>query len=345
MTTAVYIGRFRPLHTPHKDTIATALKENDQVVVLVGSCGKPRNIKNPFTFPEIEIMIRSCFSSEDNERIFVSPLMDHSYDDSKWLAQVQKAVAQHSDSDEHVRLYGNEKDHSSYYLKLFPQWGFRDIENTTDIHATSIRDKMFSDENVNGNKMLIKAKVPPSTFDFLMAFMETPEFRLLKEEHDFIVDYKKSWEKAPYAPTFVTVDAVVECCGHVLLIQRKFSPGKGLWALPGGFIGANERIEDAVLRELKEETKIRLSTNFLKGSIKGKEVFDSPYRSLRGRTITHAFHFAVAQGELPEVKGSDDAAVARWFPISVVAEMESLIFEDHLDIISHFCGFTKEFKL
>jgi bifunctional NMN adenylyltransferase/nudix hydrolase len=129
------------------------------------------------------------------------------------------------------------------------------------------------------------------------------------------------------------------------MIKRKATPGKGLWALPGGFIGANEMIEDAVIRELKEETKIKVSRNFLKGCQVSKEIFDHPGRSLRGRTITHAYYYKLQQYELPEVKGADDAAEAKWFTLSEIQRMEGVIFEDHLDIICHMTGITKEWVI
>jgi bifunctional NMN adenylyltransferase/nudix hydrolase len=341
---AVYIGRFRPLHNAHRNTIETCLKENDEVLILIGSCGNPRNIKNPFTFDEINIMIRSCFSEEENSRIKIEPLLDHSYDDTKWISQVQGIVNTVKTSDENIKLYGNEKDHSSFYLKFFPQWKFRDIENVSDLHATDIRRCMFSDEDKEGNWMLIQSKVPKSVFLFLKAFEKTQDFKNLKEEYDFIQKYRKSWEKAPYPPTFVTVDAVVECLGHVLMIQRKATPGRGLWAMPGGFIDVHEKIEDAMIRELKEETKIDVSHNLIKGSIKAKEVFDNPYRSLRGRTITHAYHVVLNLDYLPKVKADDDAMDAVWIPLATLAEMSNLCFEDHIDIVAYFTKISKVFK-
>jgi bifunctional NMN adenylyltransferase/nudix hydrolase len=342
--TAVYIGRFRPFHHAHYITARKALSENDELVIFVGSCGKPRDIKNPFVFSEIEVMIRLCFSEEENKSIKVIPLMDHMYDNLKWIAQVQKAAAENITGDI-VTIYGHMKDSSSFYLSLFPEWEFKDVGNVTDIHATEIRDLMFKRDNREANWHLLSSKVDKEVYLFLKAFRGTKEFEKLDDEYEFIKMYRKSWEDAPYAPTFVTVDAVVECMGYILMIKRKATPGKGLWALPGGFIGANEMIEDAVIRELKEETKIKVSRNFLKGCQVSKEIFDHPGRSLRGRTITHAYYYKLQQYELPEVKGADDAAEAKWFTLSEIQRMEGVIFEDHLDIICHMTGITKEWVI
>lgn len=343
-TTAVYIGRFRPFHHAHFITAKKALSENDELVIFVGSCGKPRDIKNPFVFSEIDVMIRLCFSEEENKHIKIIPLMDHMYDNLKWIAQVQKEASENITGSE-VTLYGHVKDSSSFYLQMFPQWKFKDVGNVTDIHATEIRDLMFKRENRDANWYLLSSKVDKQVYQFLKAFKDTKEFNKLDDEYEFIRTYKKSWEAAPYAPTFVTVDAVVECMGHILLIKRKATPGKGLWAIPGGFIDQNEHIDDAVIRELKEETKIRVSKNFIRGSQVSKEVFDHPNRSLRGRTITHAYYYKLQQSEIPEVKGADDAQEAKWFPLAEVQRMEGIIFEDHLDIICHLTGMTKEWVI
>lgn len=344
-----YIGRLRPCHNAHYFTIKQALKENDYVLILIGSCGKPRDIKNPFVFSEIKIMIESLFEQSDLERLKIVPMLDHSYSDTKWVSQVQKNVQntmnEYSITDNsNVFLYGNEKDNTSTYLKWFPQWKFKACENITNLNATDIRKAFFETENPDGNNLLIKSKVPNNVYQFLMAFKETKEYAELKKEYDFIKSYKEAWSKAPYAPTFVTVDSIVECSGHILLIKRKATPGSGLWALPGGFIDIDETIEESMLRELKEETKIDVSKNILKGNIVKQHVFDNPGRSLRGRTITHGFHIVLPQMTLPNVKGSDDADEAKWFPIADVATMENIIFEDHLDIISYFTGLTKEFQ-
>ena len=70
------------------------------------------------------------------------------------------------------------------------------------------------------------------------------------------------------ALALMTVDAVVVQSGHILLVKRGDMPGKGLWALPGGFLNQEETMLDGAIRELKEETKIKVPVPVLKGSIK-----------------------------------------------------------------------------
>jgi bifunctional NMN adenylyltransferase/nudix hydrolase len=162
-------------------------------------------------------------------------------------------------------------------------------------------------------------------------------FKHIQDEHGFIDKYKSAWEASPYAPTFVTVDAVVVQSGHVLMVERKARPGRGLMALPGGFVGPYERLMDACLRELREETRLKIPAPVLQGSIKHQMVFDDPYRSERGRTVTHAFYIELRpDSQLPKVKGGDDARHARWVPL---AELDpAQIYEDHYFIIKELAG-------
>ncbi len=71
-------------------------------------------------------------------------------------------------------------------------------------------------------------------------------------------------------------------------------------------------------------------------------MFDHPHRSLRGRTITHAFCFVFPGGPLPAVSPDDDADGdgdgARWVPLAEFAEMPELLFDDHYDIGMYFLG-------
>jgi bifunctional NMN adenylyltransferase/nudix hydrolase len=172
-------------------------------------------------------------------------------------------------------------------------------------------------------------------------FSSTDEYELLVDEYDFMRTYKKQWQEVPYPVIFTTTDAVVVQSGHILLVKRRSAPGCGLWALPGGFLKYDQPILDSMIRELREETKLRVPERILEGSIKAREVFDAPQRSLRGRTVTHAFYIQLPAGKLSKVKGSSDASSAKWFPLDEAFNMGENLFEDHLFIIKHFLGETE----
>jgi bifunctional NMN adenylyltransferase/nudix hydrolase len=218
---------------------------------------------------------------------------------------------------------------------MFPQWGYENVEEIEPLSAVNIRDLYFK-RDVNMN--FIKNVVPQTTFVYLDAFKDTPEYEQIIREREFVEAYKKQYASLPYPPIFSTADAVVVQSGHVLMIKRRAEPGKGLWALPGGYVNANtdKSVEDAAIRELREETKIKVPEPVLRGNIVRAKVFDAVDRSPRGRIITHTFYIQLPDGELPKVKGADDAEKARWVPIAEVRSEEC--FEDHYEILQHFLG-------
>jgi bifunctional NMN adenylyltransferase/nudix hydrolase len=335
----VFIGRFQPPHLSHIELMKIALEQSKELIILAGSSMQPRTIRNPWTWMERDEMIRAAIPHELHDRTIVMPLHDVMYNDQKWTQSVQNIVDGIAGDNKKVAMIGHSKDDTSYYLKLFPQWTLFDVDIIEDLHAANIRNLYLNPQADEMNfDSIIGQYLPKPIHDYLQAFMLTEHYEKLTDEFMFIQNYKRAWEKAPYQPTFVTVDTVVIQSGHVLLIRRRAEPGKGLWALPGGFLNPSERIEDGAIRELREETKIKVPAPVLRGSIKRSKVFDHPGRSLRGRTITHAHLIELSAGELPKIKGSDDADKAKWIPLNVFNSMENQLFEDHYHIVNDMIG-------
>lgn len=337
----VFIGRFQPFHLGHLSVIENGLAQANQMIILCGSAHQPRSTRNPWSVKEREAMIRGALTEEQNQRVHIVPLMDMNYNDESWVRNVQATVdgmvtAHHGipHNPAKVGLIGHSKDQSSYYLYLFPQWGSVQVDNFRGLCATPIREAFLEQDS---NNWVMEDSLPSNVINELQAFQATDEAKSIQAEHDFVTKYKQAWKDAPYEPTFVTVDAVVVQSGHILLVERKARPGKGLLALPGGFVDRGEKLVDACLRELREETRLKVPAPVLKGSIKKSEVFDDPHRSARGRTITHAFYIALEPGkDLPKVKGGDDAKHAMWVPL---ADLDpSKLFEDHYFIIQEMIG-------
>ena len=127
-----------------------------------------------------------------------------------------------------------------------------------------------------------------------------------------------------YPRPAVTADCVVitrEAEPKVLLIQRGDQPFKGGWAFPGGFMNMDETTEQCAVRELEEETGVRLS------KIQQIGAYSKVDRDPRGRTVTVAYLAIV--DEPMAVTGQDDAAKAEWWPLS---DLPHLAF-DHYDIM------------
>jgi len=342
---AIVIGRFQPLHSAHHDLIQYSLTLAEKVIVILGSARSAPDVKNPFTPAMREEIVRACFP-QDSENLIFRSVRDYPYNDHVWTAEVQNIVAEITEDDEKddakIAIVGFFKDKSSYYLNLFPQWNFEEFycadKRNLSLNATAIREKYFSEDET------WKKLVPREVAHYLNAFRQTEFYPNLKSEFEYIKKYREDtrFKGVPFKPVFLTTDAVVVQSGHILVIRRGFQPGKGLLALPGGFLAENMTLEDSAIKELKEETNIKVPVQVLRGSIKASHVFDYPERSQRGRTVTFAYFIELEPNlkeGLPKVKGGDDAKKAFWLPISALGEKEDEFFEDHYFIIRYFLGF------
>ena len=127
-----------------------------------------------------------------------------------------------------------------------------------------------------------------------------------------------------YPRPAVTADCIVitkETEPKVLLIQRGNPPFKGAWAFPGGFMDMDETTEQCAIREMEEETGLRVLDVHQIGA------YSKVDRDPRGRTITVAYLAII--DEPIAVTGQDDAAKAEWWTVS---DLPHLAF-DHYDIM------------
>jgi bifunctional NMN adenylyltransferase/nudix hydrolase len=339
----IVIGRFQPFHLAHQQLIEHALNLAEKVIVILGSARSASDVKNPFTPAMREEIIRACFPQVEKRLVFRS-VRDYPYNDHVWTAEVQNVVNEITEDEKEnpkISIIGFFKDRSSYYLNLFPQWNFEEFysadKKLLNLNASNIREKYFAgDEDW-------RESVPATVEKYLEVFRQTQDFPKLQKEFEYLQKYRADtrFVRAAFEPVFVTTDAVVVQSGHVLVVRRGHQPGKGLLALPGGFLQKNLTLEDNAIKELKEETQIKVPAQVLRGSIKSSRVFDYPERSQRGRTVTFAYFIELESNlkdGLPRVKGGDDAAKAFWLPLSALGEKEEEFFEDHLHIVKHFLG-------
>jgi bifunctional NMN adenylyltransferase/nudix hydrolase len=237
-------------------------------------------------------------------------------------------------SNDDVVLYGHFKDESSYYLQMFPEWTLRSVNNFKAINATDIRRSLFESGVISAYSCL-----PETTQRFLKQFKGTQRYHDLVEEWEFFAGEAEKYRDYPYPQTLglMCSDALVVCQGFILLVQRKFAPGKGVWALPGGFKESRESFQDCCIRELREETRLKVPVKVLAGSIRGQHMFDSPDRSLGVPRVTMAYHIEIApnnDGSLPEVRAQSDAYKVKWVSFADTRNMN--LFDDHSDIVEYF---------
>ncbi|MBN2020353.1 MAG: NUDIX hydrolase [Sedimentisphaerales bacterium] len=120
--------------------------------------------------------------------------------------------------------------------------------------------------------------------------------------------YVYDWPR-PMVTVDAAVFAVIGDSIKLLLINRGNEPYKGQWAIPGGFVGIDEELDNAVARELAEETG-------LSGvKLEQMRTFGKVGRDPRGRQITVVYMGIITEG-LDRIKAGDDAAKAQWFDIN-----------------------------
>jgi 8-oxo-dGTP diphosphatase len=126
-------------------------------------------------------------------------------------------------------------------------------------------------------------------------------------------EFLRSYDPGEFPAFAVTVDLGVFTIRAglltVLLVQRREHPYRGYWALPGGFVRADESAGEAAVRELAEETGVSTFT----GHLEQLRTYSDPGRDPRMRVVSVA-HVALAPG-LPDPRPGGDAAAARWWPV------------------------------
>ncbi|ADD08895.1 NUDIX domain-containing protein [Candidatus Aciduliprofundum boonei] len=140
------------------------------------------------------------------------------------------------------------------------------------------------------------------------------------EKYEKVFDYVI---KHPYIKPSITVDGILVEDEKILLVKRGREPFKGMYALPGGFVEYGERTEDAIVREMEEETGLKTEIIGLVG------VYSDPKRDPRDHTITVVYELRRLGGKL---KGGDDATYATMFPLNALPELAF----DHAKIIEDF---------
>ncbi len=110
---------------------------------------------------------------------------------------------------------------------------------------------------------------------------------------------------------------------QLLLIKRGNEPYKGTWALPGGFVEDDEELEAAAIRELEEETGLKLP------ALKQLYAFGKVGRDPRGRCISIT-HYAIIESN-QQVAGGDDAVHAEWVNLEDISELAF----DHMEVLEY----------
>ena len=347
MSTGVVIGRLAPPQSAEMALLGHALAAHDRAVVVLGSSFHARTPRDPFDWHERAEMVRLAVPEADRARIDFVPVRDY-YDEGRWSAAVLASVA--TTAREPLTLYVPGDTRAERYAESFPRWKQSVVECPRPEPGARLRGVLLQRdmarspaslaERRDGALAVLSAWVPKPVIEYLRAWATLPAYAELVRDQHAIDAMNDEWKGSPYEPIFSTVDAVVRCAGHVLLVKRGSPPGEGLWALPGGFLEPRETLLESAMRELQEETGLGAHPAALRRALVRVAVFSHPQRSLRGRTITHAHFFELRDERLPPVKGGDDAAAAEWIPIEALPGIEAQLFEDHFHILDEFLRLT-----
>ena len=350
--TAVFICRAQIPHYGHIENIKVALQKAKRLIICLGSAHRAKTFANPFTWIErkellVEAMVEEFIekpesqsgwsdyppfqlsAAELNQRIEFLPVRDFKYSNGKWQRKLTRQLVENgAEHNKKTILIGHEKDDTSFYLKMFPQWSRHMIGNVNNLNSTNFREEFF----LNGK--IVSDGVSERVINRLNEYKDTHFYFDIQKQETSDRNYRAERQSLKHPVIDITADPVVTKAGHLLLIKRGKFPGKGLWALPGGHVNFDEEPFDAAVRELKEETAISVPSVVIKNCLENERPFTHPKRDSKGRVITFAYHFDLGQtGELPFVEGKDDAIEAKWIPLGELYTIEHLMFADHWDII------------
>ncbi len=177
----IFIGRFQPFHNGHKYIIEKGLEISNNLIVFCGSANKSRTLKNPFTFLERKKFIIGSFSNKINNRLYIEPLDDFD-DDQCWVEHINQIVKRIVHN-KRVALIGHTKDDSSYYLKLFHNMQYIEIQKIYDIDAVNIRNIIFNIKDIKKIRKEIKNLVSKEVLKFIIDFLDTEHYLELKNKY------------------------------------------------------------------------------------------------------------------------------------------------------------------
>lgn len=355
------------MHLGHEDMLKRAFELGEEVHIFIGSANSPRNLQNPFIYAErrqmldlvITRIMHDVYNYPDIDNgpfVRIWPLNDILDDNDAWLKQITDIVG-HGNYVSVPPFDGRIKHEIAYvggakkewYVPLFEKVGYEhrqippyktkgyeggkfggDTREEVALNSTQLRETYFTGYYDEANKIL-KERIPAEIYDYLMDY---------RRSSSQFVGYINSWywkkkednQKYGLGP-FLTCDNIIQVGDEILLIRRKNHPGKGLWAVPGGYLDAGETFAQGAARELEEETNLRLPLEMFEDM----EMFDAVGRSTHARIITASFH--VRLPVKPETKAGDDAAERRWFTRAEIEKMHNLMHDDHWYMLKKRVGF------
>lgn len=330
---AIYIGRFQPFLNAHLAQIRHALSLAPRCLVVVAGARQARSPRNPLSGHERLKLIEAALTQEEKARVRLASIRDDN-DGERWSQGIRARM---------LEAFPDATDATAMAVCEpgchFPALAWAMEDGTSPLAAPDekpLRERLYEAGTSAWELLQGSGLLAPGTEKPMGDWLASDAFARTADEWQALRKMRAEWDGSPYTPIFVTVDAVVRCAGRVLLIRRGRAPGEGLYALPGGFLEAEEPVLDSAIRELAEETGLNVTRAALRRALKEVRVFDDPWRSQRGRVLTHAHFFDLPDDTLPAILAGDDAADAFWVEASGLAALEEHFHDDHFLILDHF---------
>ena len=270
-------------------------KDIDKIIIGIGSSQMHNTIYNPFTSDERKEMIKIAISKikKKVEIICIPDINDY----PNWVKHVEKLCGNFN-----VIYSGN-----NIIKQLFSEnkYEIRSIKLIHEISATQIREMIVKIDTNWVDKVPIK----------LVCYLSN-----IKVAHRLREIYIK------YISPHVTSDVIINYKNKgIILIKRKNEPFKDFWALPGGFIDTGkETIEECAVREVNEETSLKINIK----DLKLLRIYSYPYRDPRGHTISAVYYIDIKKGKLKAKDDAIDIKIFKKLPYNMAFDHNKII-EDY----------------
>lgn len=177
---AIFIGRFQPIHKGHLVTIKKSFRLAKKLILILGSHDTPPSPRYPWNTLQRKKMISIALPERRKTKVYFLPIRDFFPQEGLWQQEVNKKVATLTKNSTSILLIGHDKDDSSYYLKDFPHWHFKETGNHKGFNATDFRKNYFLSHLDNVDYSVIPKNVVP----FLKAFRNTEQFENVKQQFE-----------------------------------------------------------------------------------------------------------------------------------------------------------------
>ncbi|WGL60243.1 adenylyltransferase/cytidyltransferase family protein [Pigmentibacter sp. JX0631] len=322
---SVYIGRFQPFHLGHLQSIKFALKYSKKLIIILGGAYSSPSPRGPWNITQRIEMIRSCLTTLEKKKVFFVGIRDRLYCEEKWIQNVQGEVFKITNSESNIAIIGHQKDSSSYYLKIFPQWKFLETGNFKQINATDIRKIYFLKKDLPR----IKELVPKSILNYLTKYSKSDDYNFLKNKFKYIEKNKDSFFNEN------VTNVLIFCNQYILLLKSKETLKEGLYSLPEAN-NFNKDFESNALEYLQYEVRINIDKEYFSKSYVSSEFFNYSDRFPLGKQISKTYLFILKSDNLPVISKARNSSEVIWILLDDLSFLENKMYSDHYQIIQKF---------